>query len=127
MRQAERKAERESISKIEAYKKVEKHIFRDILKRRGQSEGVDHSEFYASQENKLVQLILTLKGDLLDTEMALQQTLEAARSQFFAEIKKINDEMVQLQADCFVNIQSEFAQFATKLKEDLNKERENFT
>lgn len=75
---AERLAERQSITKIEEYRKKEKHIFRDIHKRRSQSQGQEdeHTEYYAQQQAKLVDLIMTLKGDLLDIEMALQQTLE---------------------------------------------------
>ena len=65
-----------------------------------------------------------LKGDLMDIEMALQQTLETARLQFFGEIRKINEEMVALQSEVFQNISSEFAQFGLKLKEELNKEKE---
>ena len=67
-----------------------------------------------------------LKGDLLDIEMALQQTLESARTQYFNEIKLINEEMQALSTECFTNgISSEFIQFSTKLKEELNKERVN--
>ena len=65
-----------------------------------------------------------LKGDLMDIEMALQQTLETARLQFFGEIRKINEEMVALQSEVFQNISSECAQFGLKLKEELNKEKE---
>lgn len=126
MCQAERNAERESITKIEVYKKAEKHIFREIFKRRSNSEGVDHSDYYAGQEGKLVNLILVVKGDLLDIEMALQQTLESARGQFFNEIKRINEEMAGLTTEAFQSISSEFAQFGIKLKEDLNKEKESF-
>jgi len=33
--------------------------------------------------------------------MALQQTLDSARVQFFAEIKRINDDMLTLQTEAF--------------------------
>ena len=72
------------------------------------------------------ELVVELKGDLLDIEMALQQTLEAARSQYFGEIKKINDEMAQLQSEAFGNISAEYQGFGIKLKEELNKEKELF-
>lgn len=103
MRDAERLAERQSISKIEGYKKQEKHILRDIFKKRSQTQpdGDEHFEYYAQQENKLVELIMALKGDLMDIEMALQQTLEQARTQFFNEIRKINEEMAALQSEVF--------------------------
>ena len=126
MRQAERNAEVESIKKIEAYKKAEKHIFREINKKRAELEENGLSLSYDSYESKLLELIETLKGDLLDIEMALQQTLEGARSQFFTEVKKINDDMGALQTDAFQNISNEFQQFGIKLKEELNKERESF-
>ena len=71
-------------------------------------------------------LIETLKGDLMDVEMALQQTLDSARSQFFGEIKKINEDMTTVQAEAFANISAEFQQFGTKLKEELNKEKDDF-
>ena len=95
MRDAERLAERQSIQKIEMYQKAEKHIFRDIFKKRSQqaADGDEHFEYYSGQENKLISLIYTLKGDLMDIEMALQQTLDSAKGQFFSEIKKINDDM----------------------------------
>lgn len=128
MRDAERLAERQSIQKIEMYQKAEKHIFRDIFKKRSQhaADGDEHFEYYSGQENKLVSLIYTLKGDLMDIEMALQQTLDSAKGQFFSEIKKINEEMATLQAEVFSNISSEFVAFGIKLKEELNKEKENF-
>ena len=126
MRKAERNAEVESIRKIEAYKKAEKHIFREINKKRAELEENGQSLSYDSYESKLSGLIETLKGDLLDIEMALQQTLETARYQFFGEIKKINEDMGALQTDAFQNISNEFQQFGIKLKEELNKERESF-
>ena len=48
MKDAERLAERQSIEKIEAFKKAEKHIFRDILNRRAESQadGDEHFEYY---------------------------------------------------------------------------------
>ena len=81
---------------------------------------------YDKYEGNLLELIETLKGDLLDIEMALQQTLEAARYQFFNEVKKINEDMSAMQTDAFTNISNEFQQFGLKLKEELNKERESF-
>ena len=45
----------------------------------------------------MVSLIYTLKGDLMDIEMALQQTLDSAKGQFFSEIKKLNEEMATQQ------------------------------
>lgn len=62
----------------------------------------------------------------MDIEMALQQTLDSAKGQFFTEIKKLNEEMASQQAEVFGNISSEFVAFGIKLKEELNKEKENF-
>ena len=82
---------------------------------------------YDSYENDLLSLIESLKGDLLDIEMALQQALEQARSGFISTVKAINDEMALLQTDAFQHISNEMQQqFSQKLKEELNKEREQF-
>lgn len=126
MTQAQRNAEVESITKIEAYKKAEKHIFREINKKR--VEMVDNGQFvaYDPYENKLVEMISDLKGDLLDIEMALKQTLDAAFNQFVAEINSINVDMAGTTSDIFVLLSGEFTQFGTKLNEELNKEREQF-
>ena len=40
---AERKAERESIAKIETYKKYEKHVYRDIEKERASDSKKQHN------------------------------------------------------------------------------------
>lgn len=95
MQKAERNAEKESIGKIEEYKRKEKHILRRI-KSEIENEKDENSKpvNYDSYENELLRLIETLKGDLLDIEMALQQALESARSGFFTTIKGINDDMV---------------------------------
>ena len=95
MQKAERNAEKESIGKIEEYKRKEKHILRRI-KSEIENEKDENSKpvNYDSYENELLRLIETLKGDLLDIEMAIQQALESARSGFFTTIKGINDDMV---------------------------------
>ena len=73
MQSAERLAERQSISKIEQYKKKEKHINIEIQNRRVESSGGEgeHDEYYAAQRSRLTELVVELKGDLLDIEMAL--------------------------------------------------------
>ena len=80
MVQAERNAERESINKIEAYKKEEKHVWREIMKKRTQMQETGRSVNYDVYEDQLKQRIVTLKGDLMDIEVALQQSLEQAHS-----------------------------------------------
>ena len=72
MQKAERNAEKESIGKIEEYKRKEKHKLRRI-KSEIENEKDENSKpvNYDSYENELLRLIETLKGDLLDIEMAL--------------------------------------------------------
>lgn len=83
MQQAERKAERDSITKIEEYKKAEKHISREIAVKRNEAQEEGGLVNYTAYEEKLQGLVLQLKGDLLDIEMALQGSLESARTNFF--------------------------------------------
>ena len=72
MQKAERNAEKESISKIEEYKRKEKHILRRIKSEiDAMKEDSGKPIDYDSAENELLRLIETLKGDLLDIEMAL--------------------------------------------------------
>ena len=72
MQKAERNAEKESIGKIEEYKRKEKHILR-LIKSEIDAMKEDSGKpiDYDSAENELLRLIETLKGDLLDIEMAL--------------------------------------------------------
>lgn len=58
--------------------------------------------------------------------MALQQSLEAARSGFVANVNTINASIQEAQLNLSQEISTEFINFATKLKEELNRERENF-
>ena len=66
-------AERQSIGKIEQYKKKEKHIYLEINVKRNYNQGGEgeHDEYYAAQRSRLTELVVELKGDLLDIEMAL--------------------------------------------------------
>ena len=67
-------AERQSIGKIEQYKKKEKHIYLEINVKRNYNQGGEgeHDEYYAVMKARLTELVVELKGDLLDIEMALQ-------------------------------------------------------
>jgi len=82
---AQRQAERESIEKIEAYKKYEKHVYRRIEKERqaaASSTGKkmpDHSHL----EKELDQAIKQLQTELLAIEMKLQDALLISRKQYF--------------------------------------------
>ena len=126
MREAERNAEVESIRKIEAYKKSEKHIFREINKKRLEMQDSGRPVEYDVYEGKLLQLIETLKGDLLDIELALQQAIETARGAFVTTINNINTEMGAKQQEAFSSISNEFQTFSQKLKEELNREKDQF-
>lgn len=92
---AERKAERDSIQKIEAYKKLEKHAYRKIERERaativrsekGQQE---HAEIRVDLNNR----IDNLKSELLEIEMKLQDAIGAARKTFTSKVKAIIDQM----------------------------------
>lgn len=71
MTHAERSAEKDSIVKIEDYKRKEKHIFRKIKAEQELSKDSGRPVDYDSFENQLIELIFELKGALMDVEMAL--------------------------------------------------------
>ena len=127
MKEAERNAERESIVKIEGYKKEEKHTIRKIKGEREAMQDNGRQVDYIKYKSVLLEKIETLKGDLLDIEMALQHSLEGARGGFFSQVKSMNDEMNTQQGEVFNQITGEVqAQFSLRLKEELSKEKENF-
>ena len=99
MRKAERSAEVESIKKIEEYKKKEKHIFRAINKQRDADP--ESTPNYDKYENELLELIQTLKGDLMDIEVAIQHALEQARGSFVTEVNQILNDMLENQNAIF--------------------------
>jgi len=63
---------------------------------------------------------------LLDIEMALYQALDSSRAQFFNNVQHFNNEIHTQQQELNGTISAEVAQFAIKLREELNRERENF-
>jgi len=71
LREAERKAERESIVLIEAYKKVEKHRYRLIEKERAAAAESGQTVNHDFHQQDLNEHISTLKSELLDIEMKL--------------------------------------------------------
>lgn len=92
---AERKAERESIALIEAYKKIEKHAYRKIERERQQTSKrpiEEHKEIKKQLEEKITEL----QSELLEIEMKLQDALTTSRKMFISKIKGIIDEMGQL-------------------------------
>ena len=65
LKEAEIKAESDSIKLIESYKKEEKHAYRDIEKTREK----DDDPAYDSIEKDLIDLQQKLSGQLLDIEI----------------------------------------------------------
>lgn len=85
MTDAERQAERDAISKIDEYRKKEKHIYRAIEKQRKNEDGLMPE--YGDKENELVVMIDVLKSELFDIEINLQNALKQAREKCFSTIK----------------------------------------
>ena len=94
MRDTERKAEKDSISKIEGYKKYQKHVYRRIEKERlgDPKPKINHSHL----ESELSTCIRELTNELLEIEINLQDALLTSRKAFFSKISSIIDEMKQL-------------------------------
>ena len=101
-------------------------MFREMNKKRVQANDVGTVIDYTSYESKLQDLIVELKGALLDIEMALQQSLEQARSSFVSTVRGINESIQEAQQTLMQDMSGEFINFAVKLKEELNREREQF-
>ena len=94
LNESERKAERESIAKIEAYKKYEKHAYRRIEKERRERDPSDRPiPEHKAIEEELDSKILDLQSELLDIEMQLQDALKTSSKLFFQKIKSIIEDM----------------------------------
>ena len=91
---AERKAERESIAKIETYKKYEKHVYRRIEKERASDSKKQHN--HEQLEAELDNQIRDLQADLLEIEMKLQDALLISRKLFFSRVSQLIEEMKTL-------------------------------
>jgi len=126
MAKAEKTADQESIVKINEYKKVEKHMFRDLAKLRAELETEGKVVDYTKYQNRLTELIAELKGALLDIEMAMEQSLDKAMAGFINNVKGINEQISEAQLVLAAEVSSAFQDYAVKLKEELNKEREQF-
>lgn len=85
MREAEVQAERDSISKIDEYKKLEKHRCRAIEKLRKENAEIDFEE----HEEFLEEKIEILRCDLLDIEIKLGDALRTAFSLFETRLKNV--------------------------------------
>jgi hypothetical protein len=122
---AERKAERESIAKIEAYKKIEKHVYRRIEREREATAERPIPE-HDKMEGELDARILELQSELLEIEMKLQDALGASRKMFISRIKAIIDEMGQLNQDYNIAVLGEVTGFNEKFREAALIEHEKF-
>jgi len=107
LRDAELKAEQDSIVKIEAYKKKEKHVYREIeqclakneqLRRENRADMIREPDF-DGEEAKLTQYQTTLYGELMDIEINLQEALDTSRKTFITKI----GEIISSQKDCIQN------------------------
>ena len=121
---AERQAERDAIGKIDEYRKKEKHIYRAIEKqRRNENEIMPE---YGDKENELISMIDVLKGELFDIEINLQNALKASRDKLFANIKTKIGNMKDITETLFGNVGVETSNFNDRLKEECEKEKQNF-
>lgn len=91
LRDAERKAERDSIALIEAYKKIEKHVYRRIERERDgdPDRTIDHRPL----KDELDKKISELQSELLEIEMKLQDALKISFKAFNTRVGVIIDEM----------------------------------
>lgn len=122
---AERRAERESIALIEAYKKIEKHAYRKIEKER--AEFPDRPiKAHLDMEAELETKILDLQSELLEIELKLQDALLVSRKQLFTQVKKIMDEMQELSQEYIANVNTEVVEFNEKFREAAIIENDKF-
>lgn len=123
---AERKAERESIAKIEAYKKQEKQVYRRIEKERAAADKKDvelnHDHFEASLESHIKQL----QSELLEIEINLQEALKEATKKFSSKVTTIIEEMKLLTSEYIQNVSTEVSVFNEKFREAAIVEKDKF-
>ena len=96
LKDAERKAERDSIAKIEGYKKHEKHVYRRIEAERKAAADENRVVNHDNVEAELEKQIRDLQSDLLEIEMKLQDALFISRKSFISKISSIIEEMKSL-------------------------------
>jgi len=121
---AERLAEKKSISKIEAYKKIEKHVYRRIEKERAADP--ERTINHESYEDDLDTKILELQSDLLEIEMKLVDALFSSSKLFVSRVLAIIEEMKTLNQDYIANVTNEVIQFNEKFREAALIEWEKF-
>ena len=124
LRDAERKAEKESIVKIEAYKKHEKHVYRRIEQERAADS--DKQLNHEHHERELKKRIDELQSELLEIEMKLQDALQKARKEFFTKVGEIIKEMGDLNSDYIKFVSTEVALFNEKFKDAALLEFDRF-
>ncbi len=123
IRQAERAAEEQSISLIEAYKNEEKRAYRDVENKRKIKSGPPPD--YDTIEENLTRKLDLLKRNLLDIEINLQDALNESIKKFTSKISAVLEEMKNLTI-VYINseVLVEVEQFSTKLVEEGCKEKE---
>lgn len=72
---AERKAEQDSVDKIDIYQKYEKQKYREIERLRNNMSDKNLPD-YRPSEDDLLKKVDTLQGDLLEIEIKLQHALK---------------------------------------------------
>lgn len=97
MELAERKAEHQSIEKIEAYQKVERQVYKTIEKQQYNNQEIN----YDGCKVQLMDQVSVLKTELLDIEILLQDALLNSRTKYIDEIKKLNKEISEITSDYF--------------------------
>jgi hypothetical protein len=112
MRAAELQSEQDSIIKLDYYKKVEKHKYRDIQMLRS-----DHMEVdYEVEKEFLSGHAKALKNDLLDIEVKLTDALTIAFKDFESRLKNLINGMRERTSVFFEETIEEVVQFTQKLK-----------
>ena len=94
IRQAERAAEEQSISLIEAYKNEENRAYRDVENKRKIKSGPPPD--YDTIEENLTRKLDLLKRNLLDIEINLQDALNESIKKFTSKISAVLEEMKNL-------------------------------
>ena len=124
LQNAERTAERQSIAKIDEYRKKEKHIYRAIeTKRRLDNDGPLPN--YDNDEKDLLDSIEMLNGELMDIEIKLQNALKISTGQFTTQVGAIITDMKSFSEELFKDVAEEVAAFYEKLKEQCNAEKDS--
>jgi hypothetical protein len=126
MTQAERKAEQESILKIEEYKKHEKHIYRRIDKERASAAKRDVETNHDDLEVELEGRIKTLQKELLEIEIILQDALKTALKSFNTKISAQIELMKNSISAYIADVLKQVAEFNEKFKEATNAEKDKF-